>query len=379
MTEKYAAEMNRIRRARMALLKSHPFFADLAFSFPINFDDTMNPPTACTDGVSITFHPAMVHALSDGELEFILSHEVMHPALMHNARCQGRNPGKWNAACDIVINELLINDSVGTAPRWILRDHQLYHKGGGKADAIYDLLPDGKYDTPGEASLGKGGSHDVITQCPGNADDHAAAMRNKLHQAAQAAKKAGRLSGGIEAFVEQMTVPKVSWQEKLRAFVMTTKGQDRTWTRINRRYASGDIFLPGSDGEQIGEIVWAIDCSGSTSDRMVGQCAAELNSIQEELRPEKIHVIYFDSEVKNMESFEPDEPVTAKVIGRGGTAFSPIFRYIEEHGIDPMCCIVATDLECYDYGPKPEYPVMWTVLDGGCYSTPPWGEVLHVD
>ncbi len=377
MTEKHKPQMDRIRRARMKLLKSQPFFGDLAFSFPILFDDTLNPPTACTDGETITFHPKLVDSLTDSELEFILSHEVMHPALMHNARCVGRDVGKWNYACDIVVNYLLLNDCVGSAPDWIVNHPDLYRKGGGKVEAIYDLLPDGDYPAGSACSGGKG-SHDVVKQVKGNADDHAAAMRNRLHQAAQTAKKEGRLSGALEAFVDQMTTPLVTWQEKLRNFVMTTKGQDRTWTKPNRRYASTDIFLPGNDGERIGEIVWAIDCSGSTSDRMVGQCGAELNSIQEELRPEKIHVVYFDSEVKSMESFEPDEPVTAKVIGRGGTAFSPIFRYIEEQGIEPTCCIVATDLECSDYGPKPNYPVMWTVLDGGCYSKPPWGDVLHV-
>lgn len=378
MTDKYKVEMDRVRGARMKLTSTHPFFGDLTFSFPIKFDDTLNPPTACTDGETITFHPKLVQSLSDAELQFVLSHEVMHPALMHNARCTGRDPIKWNVACDIVVNQLLINDGVGQAPPWILHDWGLYMQGEGKVEKIYDLLPDGKYGQPGTGPSSGNASHDVVSQCKDNADDHAANMRNKLHQAAQTAKKAGKLSGAIEAFVEQMTTPLVTWQDKLRNFVMTTKGQDRTWTKPNRRYASTDIFLPGNDGERIGEIVWAIDCSGSTSDRMVGQCGAELNSIQEELRPEKIHVIYFDSEVKNMESFEPDEPVTAKVIGRGGTAFSPIFKYIEEQGIEPICCIVATDLECSDYGPQPAYPVMWTVLDGGFYSPPPWGEVLHV-
>lgn len=380
MTPEFKKQMDRIRGARMKLSGQHPFFADLAFSFPIKIEPALNPPTAATDGGTIWLHPDLVDSLSDPELQFILSHEVLHPALMHNQRLMGRDLKRWNVACDIVVNQLLVDNNVGKAPNWVIQDYYAYHKGGGKVEAIYDLLPENKCCDPGTGNSGNYASLDHVMEFKGNPEDHAASMRNKLHQAAATAKKAGKLSGSIEAFIEQATTAKVPWQEKLRAFVTTAMNDDRTWAKPNRRYQATDIYLPGRDGERMGVIVVAPDCSGSTSDQMLSQVSAEVRSIQEELRPEKIHVIYWDTAIKKHDEFEADDPIEVSVYGRGGTDPRCLFEYLEKEGIEPDCVIVPTDLYFggdNSFGPKPNYPVMWTILDGGSDHAP-WGEVLKV-
>lgn len=383
MADKYKKEMDRIRTARIKLLGAHPFFGDLAFSMPIQFDDTLDPPTAATDGERVIFHPKFVEAMPIDELVFVLAHEVMHPALLHILRRGSRCPKRWNYACDVIVNQLLKESNVGTQPKWVIYKPDLYRAGEGKVERVYDLLPDTEeYDKPGSGPSGGHGSMDAVLDAdPSRSEELAADMRNKLQQALQSAKQAGNVPGGLEAFVDQMTNPKVTWQQHLRNFVMTTRGKERTWSKPNRRYASAGIFMPGAYGETMGEIVFAIDCSGSTSDEMVSQCGAEVNSIKEELRPEKVHVIYFDSEVKRHEEFEPDDDMVVKAYGRGGTAFSPIFKFIEDNGINPESVIVATDLECSDYGPEPPYPVMWCVMDSPYFEhcNAPWGQVLKVD
>ena len=57
---------------------------------------------------------------------------------------------------------------------------------------------------------------------------------------------------------------------------------------------------------------------------------------------------------------EDDEPVISPH-GGGGTAFSPIFKYMQEKDIDPVACVVLTDLCCDDFGDEPAYPVLWAV------------------
>lgn len=368
MSKKYEEQEQKLKRARIRLLTDNPFFGDLAYNMPWEMDDQLNPPTAATNGERIKFHPSFIAELKDLECVFVLAHEVMHSALLHTVRRGERHPLRWNIACDIVVNEMLIDSNVGKMIQGGIYEPDIYKEGNGKVEEIYELikLEDYPQDT------------DNVEDGTCGAEETAATWKNRLQQAAQTAKKMGKLSGQLEAFVDELTTPKVSWRDKLRNFIMTTKGSDRTYAKRNRRHISSGLNLPGTTGEQMGELVFAIDCSGSTSDNMVAQCGAELRSIQEDLRPEKIHVIYFDSDVKKHEEFEPDDPVQAKVYGRGGTAFSPIFKFIEDNGIEPQQCLVATDLYCSDFGPEPDYPVMWCVMESS-NTQRPWGDVLVID
>lgn len=393
MSEKYEAQLRKVRAARIQLIGAHPFWGDLAFGLPIKWDDTLDPPTAATNGRDITFHPEFVNQLPMDELIFVLAHEVMHPALMHVIRRGNRCPKRWNVACDIVVNELLVTSLVGKMPSFAIRDRHLYHQGGGKVETIYDLLPNdpNKYGAPGSGNAsdnnnGKGpskmASMDAMQDTPSDqAKDMAADWRNRLNQALHTAKAAGKSTGALEAFVEHLTVPKVSWREQLRNFVMTTRGEERTWSKRNRRYASTDIMLPGKYGERAGTWVVAPDCSGSTSDNMIAQVGAEVRSIQEELRPEKIHVICWDTQVKKHEEFEPDDPIVVKAYGRGGTDPRCLFEFIAKQGIEPDGVIVPTDLYFggpAQFGPEPPYPVIWCVMESRLREAP-WGKVLPVD
>ena len=44
---------------------------------------------------------------------------------------------------------------------------------------------------------------------------------------------------------------------------------------------------------------------------------------------------------------------------------------------DPPCCVIYfTDMECYDFGPEPDYPVLWVNYGPKC-DDPPFGEVIR--
>lgn len=369
MTDTYKTELEKVRSARIRLLKDHPFFGDLAFGLPIKFDDKLDPKTAATDGNNIYYHPEFVNRSTPAELVFVKAHEIGHCMLMHIVRRGNRNPGRWNVACDVVVNELLINNRIGTPPKGIIYIPEIYAQANGLVEKVYDLLPEDFDQEPLDA---------MIEPKDGEKGEFEAKWRGNVAKAAATAKAAGQLTGDLEAFVDQLTTPKVSWRERFREFITKTRGTDRTYTKINRRMQAVDTILPGVIGEQLGEIVFAIDCSGSTDDEMISQCSGELASIQEELRPSKIHVLFFDEEIKKHDEYEADDPIEVKAYGRGGTRFASIFEYIEQNNIEPENCIVATDLECNDFGPQPNYPVLWCVMQGN-ETDAPWGEVLVVD
>ena len=109
------------------------------------------------------------------------------------------------------------------------------------------------------------------------------------------------------------------------------------------------------------------------TDEELAQYASELRMVHEELRPSLLSVIYFDHDICHVDTFGVDDTVEVKPRGGGGTAFSPIFEYVEREQLDPVDCVVLTDLCCYDFGDEPAYPVLWVSNDR---DEAPFGEVV---
>lgn len=361
--------LSKIRRARTDLAIVSPFYGSIALEMPYALKEDLPIPTAATDGETIFYHPGYVRELTDKGLTFITGHETIHAAHRHLDRVGNRDIGRFNVAADIVTNQTLVDNAIGVMPPGLIYDPNLYYAGGGMVNKIYDLIkPDDKRNAVDE----------IMPSPPGsNPAGQAMKARARMQKAYETAKAAGNMTGVTSDILEMFKTPKVSWQDELQeAQQVPTAGTERTYSRRNRRYPSIDTVLPGKYNDTVGPIVFAIDCSGSTSDAMVQQSGAEVQSAREEMRPEQTYVMYFDSEVKKVDVFGPDDPMQVEVHGRGGTAFSPIFKYIEDNGIEPEYVIVATDGHCSDYGPEPSYPVIWVLMDGYGAPTPPFGRVI---
>lgn len=105
----------RVRKARAALLMSHPFFGVLALKLHIRETETdyerAAVPTAGVNTREMIFNPAFVcptpaqitetgrQPLTQGEIKGLIAHEVMHLALTHHARQSMRDHTLWNIAC----------------------------------------------------------------------------------------------------------------------------------------------------------------------------------------------------------------------------------------------------------------------------------------
>ena len=124
----------RIQTARTTLLLDHLFFGTLLFR--MGAQPRSSIATMATDGVSLHFNPLFVETLSAAEIAGTLAHEVMHPALQHHTRRGGRNPRRWNMACDYAINPMLLDAGL-TLPKDVLLDNRFR---GMSAERIYNLL-----------------------------------------------------------------------------------------------------------------------------------------------------------------------------------------------------------------------------------------------
>ena len=76
------------------------FFAELAYKLKIVYTRHPDINTAAVDGVHLFINPDFFAPLTEKHIDFILCHEVLHCALLHFARMEGRDPRKWNYATD---------------------------------------------------------------------------------------------------------------------------------------------------------------------------------------------------------------------------------------------------------------------------------------
>ena len=194
-------------------------------------------------------------------------------------------------------------------------------------------------------------------------------------QAMCSAKACGRMPGKIERQLKEARESQCDWRAVLRDFIVATDPSDYRWTPPNRRFVSSGLYLPSVIRSGVGEIVIAVDTSGSIGHLELGQFAAEIAAISEEAQPERIHVVYCDAVVQSTEEFGPSEAIKLLPMGGGGTDFRPPFQWIEEAGIQPKCFVYLTDLCCNSFPEPPEYPVLW-VTDSR--RTAPFGETLRI-
>jgi len=405
--------IDRIRKARAVLLLDHPFFGALIFRLtPVS---APNIPTMATDGKSLFYNPSFVDELPPDQLVGVLAHEVMHPALQHHTRRGNRDRERWNEAADYAINPLVLNAGMAL-PKDALSDRrfhnlsaeQIYNKleeeasenssnssspqssgssgGSDTSSGSQSSLPDPGGNQVPQPPATPGGFGQVLDapnpEAPGqplsDAQRTAAETewRAAVHEAVAVARMAGKTLAGVDRALRQTAEAKVDWRDRFQRTFAATIPNDYSWMRPNRRFIHAGLYLPGISREGVGELVIAIDCSGSINERQLGQFAGEVNALIEEHRPEKVHLLYFDTLIHRHDVYSCGEQVALMPVGGGGTEFAPVFEHIDQNGLNPHALVVLTDL----YGPvpdrEPHYPVIWVSTSS---QVAPFGETIPVD
>lgn len=99
--------IKRLQNARLSLMAKQPFYALLLMNMKFALD--LSCETAYTDGHRIAFNPDFMNDIDDGELEFVLMHEVLHAALAHPFRHQADFESEpFDIACDIIVNSNIL-------------------------------------------------------------------------------------------------------------------------------------------------------------------------------------------------------------------------------------------------------------------------------
>jgi hypothetical protein len=90
----------------------YKFFAELLYKLRIIYTYNLERKTAAVDGTNMFIDPNFFDSLTERQIMFVVAHEVMHCALFHFARMQGRDGFRWNVAGDYEINLLLSYDNI---------------------------------------------------------------------------------------------------------------------------------------------------------------------------------------------------------------------------------------------------------------------------
>ena len=144
MRDKSIQARIKVQRAILWITINRGFFAQLLSNLNIYGSSKIDPPTMCTNGFNIVYHPDFVLKQSDAAIRFVLCHEVLHCVGDHMSRRGNRNPLLWNYAADYAINPILNAEVTDRIFVWPVQDDGsrmgLFEEkyAGMRAEDIYD-------------------------------------------------------------------------------------------------------------------------------------------------------------------------------------------------------------------------------------------------
>ena len=354
-------------KAKAQIVLDHPFFASILLKRKLTEDNTIKTLAVDARG-NIFYKKDFIEGLTVPQVVWGLCHEIGHVIGQHALRKKHRDHKKWNYAGDAWINDMLNDSGVGQS---IPNTVDMPGSKDKTTETIYDELPDndGKSDGSGSGGSGSGSDFDNGLGDDIKYEDLTDSERQEIEasnkvdiaQAAQAAKARGKLSGKLADIVADVINVKTPWYEILERYMTEYVKQDQSWLRPNRRHIGSGNYLPSMAREpSMGTVVVQIDVSGSISKSELDYYAGHLSRIAKQCNPERIHVIYTDTEVKKHMEFESGEDVKLEFYSGGGTHMPAGFDWVAEQGIEPSVFVCLTD-GYTDFGEAPAYPVVWCI------------------
>ena len=139
----------KLSAARTRLILDRPFLGALVLRMPMKAADPKWCATIGTDARAFYYNPEYIDSLTVEQTQFALAHEVLHCALSHFSRREHRDRSRWDIACDLAINPILIKEGMTAVPG------ALYNIGyeGMMAEEIYPLVKDNSEEQPHDQHL----------------------------------------------------------------------------------------------------------------------------------------------------------------------------------------------------------------------------------
>ena len=399
-------EEQRLSKAVVKIMDKAPYLSAVLMIGRREITDNPKTRTAYTNGKDEFYSRTFVASLNDAELRFLVLHEVYHKLFKHLTTWKHlweKDADRTNRAADHVINIKIVDEfsQDGFATMTGVLEGGCYDRQyvGMSTQEVFNLLPPGN----GGGGGGRGGDGGGGVSQPTNEqgqqpfDDHdweaakemteedKRELERDIDEAVrQGSTIAGKVGSGGNRDLDELLKTKVDWRQALREFVQNTcTGKDfSTFKRLNRRYISKRIAMPSGVQETVTCLAEHNDMSGSIGAREQQIMISELAAICEQVKPDELHVSYWDTQVCGYEKYVgaeiADVASKTKPVGGGGTDVTCVPEYLKQHKIEPQASIVFTDGHLYGGWGEWDHPVLWVIVDNP-NATPDHGAVLHVD
>jgi predicted metal-dependent peptidase len=391
---------DRLTKARVKLLRKSPFFGTLLLNAPWREDTSV--PTAATDGRGLMFNPDFMSKLDEKQFNGVIVHECLHVCLQHVARMKDLfrvDPLTANLAADIVVNGI-IDDNNLDLPEDAIRDNKLKHL---SVREIYNILKQNQQKDPNHLKKkygidkvnvclvdpgGDGGSEDQNGQGgkfidqDGNEID-SPDWKDVMNKASTIArmKKAGPVGAAMDRIFKELLEPTIDWRTVLYKYITECRND---FEGYDRRHIHTGMYLDDFSGSTVNVLVY-IDVSGSVDEKILTEFISELHGAVSAVNSITGTVSCFDTVIHPICPIS-DLTTSFKLIGGGGTDFSPIITDIEMHREADMSNatttlpIILTDGYAnlnLDYNTS--LPLLWAISPGGVKSEDiPYGEVVRI-
>ncbi|MDH3831557.1 MAG: VWA-like domain-containing protein [Gammaproteobacteria bacterium] len=396
----------KLSAARTRLILDRPFLGALVLRLPIKAVKPERCKSIGTDVRALYYNPEYIKNLTLDQTQFVLAHEALHCALSHFARREHRVKHRWDIACDMAINPLLIKDGLKPPPGVLLKsgfedmmaeeiypyidddmeeethdDHfydQENKSGGASGGQPLDQDQDGEQGGgSGQGQADSDQSGDVPRPLSETEQEQLEVQwRQRLAGAAQQAMQAGKLGATMARLVEHLLQPQLPWRMLLARYMTTAARDDYSYQRPSRR--EGNAILPTLKSTQV-DVVVVLDTSGSINDTEMREFISEIDAIKGQMRARlTLHACDAALCEHGPWIYEPWEEFSMpdNLYGRGGTRFVPAFEWLEQAGYRPDLLVYFTDAEGEFPSSEPGFPVLWLIKGRGKV---PWGQRIQLN
>ncbi len=382
-----AANIDCMRHPQFALLSGHICMGKSEVKLDV--------PTALTDGQNKYYGKLFIEGMNRKQLCYLVLHENGHVAYKHCVLPLYIELNKkfghqiCNVAADYVVNGLI--EEMDPEFKFVERptDSVLVDKkyqGMSYVQVLQQLLKE-KEQNPDDPRFQEGNEFDEHVLSP---EDLSPEAREKLEKMIDDANRQGELlvrkmrgdgKGGRDVFgtaQERQT----NWKDALIDFIQTTcQGDENSrFCPPNKRLLASGFVMPSHFSETIGELVIACDTSGSMYP-YYPLIFGEIARVCQSVKPEKVRVLWWDTEVAGDQEFKPDEyDQIAKLMkpkGGGGTVVSCVAHYMKEKEIKAKALIMLTDGYIESDFVLPELPILWGLVENDDF-VPHTGKVMRI-
>ena len=338
----------RAHRLLAWFMANYPLLSSLASGFELVEDEqvcrTMSISIAAVEPSRRRIYLNPGAGLTEEEWRFVIAHEILHVALMHEQRREGRDPYIWNVSCDYLIDNWLVEMKIGHLPTvGVLYDPAL---AGLSSEEIYARLTTDLRRAKKLRSLRGQGLSDIVygpeewwKQNEGVRSDEwvrGALMRGlDLHHRS---KMRGTVPAGLLDEIEAICQPPIPWDAQMAEWFQAhfpPRQIARSYARASRRQsATPDIVRPGRMPRDPNAAAYVfavvIDTSASMSAHDLGQALGSIVSYSGAHEVDGIRVINCDAAAYDEGWLLPEE-LTGRVElhGGGGTILQPALDLIE--------------------------------------------------